>query len=84
MIRYERITYAPKPRKVKTQLVRVIGETDRLLHVKMVDQYGDDVGDRIDKDGAVQIKEHIIDKGLLARRVPMRMNMTYAELEVDE
>jgi hypothetical protein len=84
MIRYERITYAPKPRKVKTQLVRVIAETDRLLHVKMIDRYGDDIGDRIDSAGVVQMKEHIIDKQLITRRIPMRMNMTYAELEVDE
>ena len=83
MTRFEKITYQPPRKRARTRLVRVIAESSLLLHVHMVAKDGDDVGGRIDKDGTPHDTEHMIDKTLISKRVPQKMNLFFEELEDD-
>ncbi len=60
----------PEGSRPFTVLVEVVSESDRFL-----------VGYEVNRDGELDERLHLIEKSLIRRRTPMRMNLHYGWLE---
>lgn len=64
----------------KTFYVRILKEYKGFLHFRKVNKYGDETEEKMEK-GVNIIQEHLMAKGLITKRTPMKMSLMYAELE---
>ena len=70
-LRYERISIRDYSGKRSTILVRITSESDKWLS-----------GWKSLKDGDRTEEFHVIDKSAIMKRIPMKMNNHYGELEI--
>lgn len=75
MSTYERVTYRPEGERARTIYLHRPVEHGPFLTGVEVNREGDEIGGK-DHDA----RRHIIDLGLIVRRVPMRMDNIYGEL----
>lgn len=82
--RYERVTYLDGDGgKRKTMLAEVVADGGAAVVIfRPVNKAGEDRS-YINGEGSVVDVQHMIASGLIVSRTPMRMNVTYGELERD-
>lgn len=82
MSTFERITFrGARQRHARTWLVEVLSESGEFLHCRRVNREGDANDARYTREGVLVENEHLIQKSAISKRVPLRLNQHYCELE---
>ena len=64
----------------KTFFARILNESEGFLYFRKVNKFGDETEEKME-NGVNVIQEHMMEKGLITKRTPMKMSLMYAELE---
>lgn len=79
---YVRLSTVDHAGKKQTVTLRLVSEDNKFLSGHAVDKEGAVIGKK-QADGPYIQQLHVVDKGTITKRTPLRMNNTYGELEPD-